>query len=172
MTKIFETADISKIQDEYRTSEKFDNFKAIVENIKSIQNESWKYLYEHKNDLEGIFLYGDYLGLCTYDFSDANFKNSFLNGVRFDYTQLRNANFSGSTFFDVSFADATLDGADFRGVKIDYVYRPLEFFEPMSSKGLLLKDAIFGNEINSGLEQSNQIKNMKKTLKDGGAIFS
>ena len=32
MTKIFETTDISKIQDEYRTSEKFDNFRAIVEN--------------------------------------------------------------------------------------------------------------------------------------------
>tara|TARA_B100001123_G_C14877847_1_gene854731 strand:+ start:129 stop:659 length:531 start_codon:yes stop_codon:yes gene_type:complete len=176
MTKIFETADILKIQDEYRTSKKFDGLKTMIKCIKDNQRVSWSYLYAHKDDLEGIYLDGDYLGVTLQDFSNANFKNSFLAEVRFDTAQLTNANFNGSTFWDVSFADATLDGADFRGAHILYAYRQIEaFFDPVSCKGLLLKDTTFesyNQSSSDSISDSYEIEKIKKMLKENGAIFS
>jgi len=173
MTEIVGGADIGTIQENYRTSDKFDNLKAINKKLRSIQNESWKYIYEYKNDLEGIFLDGEELGVCSVDLSDANFKNSFFDGVRFDYTVLKNADFRGSTFWDVSFADAWLDGADFRGAIIEYHYRPRDFFEPQSCEGMLLDDTTLvasGCVIDS--KSFGDIENIKKLLKENGAIFS
>jgi uncharacterized protein YjbI with pentapeptide repeats len=173
MTKDFENANIGTIQENYRTLDKFDNLKAINKKLRIIQDESWKYVYEHKNDLEGIVLTGEDLGVCSVDLSDVNFKNSFFDGVRFDNTVLKNADFRGSTFWDVSFADAWLDGADFRGATIEYHYRPMDFFEPQSWDGMLLDETTLvasGSVIDS--ESFGDIEKTKKILKERGAIFS
>ena len=153
MTKDFENANIGTIQENYRTSNKFDNLKAIDKKLRIIQDESWKYVYEHKNDLEGIVLTGEDLGVCSVDLSDVNFKNSFFDGVRFDNTVLKNA--------------------DFRGATIEYHYRPMDFFEPQSWDGMLLDETTLvasGSVIDS--ESFGDIEKTKKILKERGAIFS
>jgi len=173
MTKDFENANIRTIEKNYRTSDKFDNLKAINKKLRSIQHESWKYIHEQKNDLEGISLDGEELGVCSVNLSDANFKNSFFDGVRFDYTVLKNADFRGSTFWDVSFADAWLDGADFRGAIIEYHYRPMDFFDPQSWDGMLLDDTtLVASTSVLDSETFGDIENIKKSLKERGAIFS